>query len=426
MLGKMLFTREEANPTFSGGGKVLSVAIKVTGYDLESSPKRALGIRLDTNEEVTIALNEERVAKLHKTKSKEPPKIEYFAQGGQSEELKKRRVREGGVILFNGVFETSNGLEAGWAQALHHGTNGYQRDDEYVFGDNDTVSYFYTLANLGVWTDKQTGETKGVVNILLTNTDYSDHISPKMKEKLSLKGKCFGPAIYTSLEKCRQYTELLFERGLGVVMRANMKDNRDGYSVIAVDAMNTFGENLPTAKEWYEKRVQPILGKPELVKAFEEGQCEIEVIPVLRMALNKNFRADLGQTPRMRSLAEKYNTKTVKGSQRLYFLSHVSVYMHPDSDAAVVSAITPQNMQDGYLGMDAAGYYAETANGKGTDDGLIANGQNVAEYKVEYKKAEKAVEKSALEAAAVAADQASAESQPAEEEPTFTDDDIPF
>ena len=83
MLGKMLFTREEANPTFSGGGKVLSVAIKVTGYDLESSPKKALGIRLDTNEEVTIALNEERVAKLHKTKSKEPPKIEYFAQGGQ-------------------------------------------------------------------------------------------------------------------------------------------------------------------------------------------------------------------------------------------------------------------------------------------------------------------------------------------------------
>lgn len=423
----LLFTQQQ---TVTQSSTVKHIALKVESYDLESKPAKAIGIRLDTGEKVAISIDAERVAKAQKNRSYNPPSIETF-EGKKNKSQPNRRVHAGGIILFSAVFEQDGELSAGWATSLKHNSISFtDPHDNLILGDSETISYIHAQATFNSYVDNN-GKSKGGVTLLLNNDKYGETIAPRLKERLTIGGKLAAPRLYhgeKALEQTRKYTEALFERGLGAVIRVKVEEN-GVYSVLPVMPMRTYGENQSTPAEWYEKRVLPVLGADNIIQLAKEGKIYSEVIPMLSATLNKNYRLsenlEENTIAGVRRLNQRYNFNTLNGVQRLYALSHVALYQHPDSDVVVVSSITADLMQDSFIGPIGAGYYLNTEFGVGTDELLIKHEQDVKTYKVPYQKPTEKVQ-NAVNSAVEKSEQAIA--QQAIEEPvsTFDDDEIPF
>lgn len=423
-----LFNRAEQEALVSN--EICNVALQITGYDLESKNPKALGINLDTGAEMAISLDEERVNKAHRNKSFPAPSIRTF----ESKNSDRKRVLIGGIILFSGVTEKNGEYSASWATVFKHNKKTFTNPDDgsVIQGDSDAISFFYAPATFSSYVSRN-GKSVGGVTLLLSNDKYGANLTEKLRNRLTIGDKLAAPRQYhgeKALEQTRKYAIALFERGLGVVIRASQANGVAGvYNVLSVDPMRNYGENASTASEWYEKRISPILNKPEILELVKNSALLFEVIPVLGATLSKNFKisstSDAKSIENANRLNQRYNLLLPNGTRQLFYtLSHVALFQTSDMDALILSTIKPQLMQDTYIGADGAGYFLKTEFGEGTDSGLISTGYDLKSYKIAYKP--KTKEQITEEAVNEAVEQE--QSQPAYmgEPAAIFDDDIPF
>lgn len=401
-----------------------NVAVRVTGYDLEAKPELLLGVNLKTGEDVRVALNSKEVEKRHKTTSKAAPSIVYLAQGGNSAELNKRKVKEGGIVLFSDVFDSGEYLSAGWVMTLRHNSKSYQDGDgNLIMGDTETLSYIHAPANFTVWASKA-GDKGVVLTMLLSDPNYQDNLSDSVKEFLSVKGHPIVAKEYKDVAGVEKYCKILFEKGLGAVIRVRMLEaSGTAFNVIAVEPLRMYGEKQDDPNEFYAQRIGKHLANDAVTQLLAEGKITLEVIPVLRVHGNKNMKAEaLNPNSGIHNLHSAYNVETVNGKQVLYKPTHIALYKHPDNPVISLSSAQPDRAVDAYIGLDSAGFFAKTSFAQGDEEGLNAMGWNLADYVVKYVPRQKAVE------SVLAAAQQAVASGALPQEPVINnfDDDIPF
>lgn len=400
-----------------------NVAVRVTGYDLEAKPELLLGVNLKTGEDVRVALNSKEVEKRHKTTSKAAPSIVYLAQGGNSADLNKRKVREGGIVLFNDVFDNGEYLSAGWLVTLRHNSKSYQDGDgNLIAGDADTLSYIYAPANFTIWSSKA-GDKGAYLTMLLSDPNYQESLSDSVKEFLSVKGHPIVAKEYKDVAGVEKYCKILFEKGLGAVIRVRMLEaSGTAFNVIAVEPLRTYGEKQDDPNEFYAQRIGKHLSNDAVSQLLAEGKITLEIIPVLRVHGNSNMKAEtLNPNSKIHNVHNAYNVETVNGKQVLYKQTHIALYKHPNNPAIMLSSAQAERAVDAYIGLDSAGFFAKTSFAQGDEEGLKAMGWGLAEYVVKHVPRQKAVE-----SVLVAAQQAVASGSIAEPVINNFDDDIPF